>query len=226
MELHPFVRSLVSMRFSNCFNPYVDRCIIHDHMDAPRRRSSLLSALMQKAQASKIDAIWIGRDLGYRGGRRTGLALTDDAHLQNHVSRWGIPVERATLGNPVAERTASVIWSVLDGISAPVFLWNVFPFHPHESENAFTNRPHNAMERVAGEGVLRELIRILKPLRIVAVGNDAFGVAARLAGGIPVQKVRHPSYGGQTEFLTQVRSLYGLGSSQYALFNCDAARIA
>jgi len=82
------------------------------------------------------------------------------------------------------------------------------------------------MERVAGEGVLRELIRILKPLRIVAVGNDAFGVAARLAGGIPVQKVRHPSYGGQTEFLTQVRSLYGLGSSQYALFNCDAARIA
>jgi len=27
------------------------------------------------------NTIWMGRDLGYRGGRRTGLALTDEAHL-------------------------------------------------------------------------------------------------------------------------------------------------
>lgn len=224
MILHPFVRSLASMQFANCFNPYADRCIAYDHMEAPQRRSSLLSALIYEAQSSEIDAIWLGRDLGYRGGRRTGLALTDDVHLQRHASRWEVVVERATFGNHVAERTASVIWSVLDRIPAPVFLWNVFPLHPHESENSLTNRPHNAKERSAGEDVLKELIGLLKPRRIVAVGNDATVVALRLARGFPVQKVRHPSYGGQSEFLSQLCSLYGLGSTRLSLFGCDDVR--
>ena len=71
---------------------------------------------------SKSNSIWIARDLGYRGGRRTGLALTDDVHISAHAKRWDVSVERPTKGAPIAERTAAVIATVLQEIDAPVFL--------------------------------------------------------------------------------------------------------
>ena len=51
---------------------------------------------------AELDAIWVGRDLGYRGGRRTGLALTDDVYFADHLERWGLDVQRPTYGKPVA----------------------------------------------------------------------------------------------------------------------------
>jgi hypothetical protein len=71
--------------------------------------------MLNAAASTEIDALWIGRDLGYRGGRRTGLALTDDVHLSIHVTRWNISVQWATTGSMVAERTAAVIWSIRIG---------------------------------------------------------------------------------------------------------------
>ncbi len=106
--------------------------------------------MLEAAQNTTLDSIWIGRDLGYRGGRRTGLALTDDIHLADHAKWWGIEVMRPTVGTPVAERTAAVIWGILSNISSPVFLWNVFPLHPHEQGEEFSNRAHNAKERKIG----------------------------------------------------------------------------
>lgn len=211
MMQHPFVDAVASLRFENCFNPYIDRCAIHDQVDAPRRRSMLLSAMLEQAIRSPVDAIWIGRDLGYRGGRRTGLALTDDVHLQQHAERWNLPLERPTKGAAVAERTAAVIWDVLSQIEDRIFLWNVFPLHPHDPSAPFTNRTHNSREREAGLEVLKLLMNLLQPRRLVAIGNDAALAAARIApAGLPVFKVRHPSYGGQTDFLKQVTSLHGL----------------
>ena len=89
MNLHPFVKAVTAMRFDNCFNPYVDRCEIHDRLDAPDRRAKALSAMLESAAKEPIDAIWVGRDLGYRGGRRTGLALTDDVHISRHA-KWSV----------------------------------------------------------------------------------------------------------------------------------------
>jgi len=164
---------------------------------------------MLKAAASmEIDALWIGRDLGYRGGRRTGLALTDDVHLSTHAARWNIAVERATTGSMVTERTAAVVWSMLASVTAPVFLWNVFPFHPHEPGDPFTNRSHSSRERMLGEAILAELILILRPRRLVGIGTDAAKTASRLAGLADVVQVRHPSYGGQRDFIKQISCLY------------------
>jgi hypothetical protein len=172
-----------------------------------------LQGLLREATKTKIDALWIGRDLGYRGGRRTGLALTDDVHLSVHATRWNVSFERATTGSMVAERTAAVIWSLLARISVPVFLWNVFPLHPHEPDDPFSNRSHKPRERAAGEELLAELIIMLRPRRLVAIGNDAAKTAIRLAGISEVTQVRHPSYGGQSDFVRQVRGLYDLTSN-------------
>ncbi len=204
-----FVETLRELDFSDTFNPYSDRCVVHDYDDAPRRRCDALLSILQAATKSNIDSLWIGRDLGYRGGRRTGLALTDDVHMFTHAERWGASIEKPTKGEAVAERTAAIIWSVLNQMDTAVFLWNVFPLHPHESFSPFSNRAHNSRERRTGEELLFELILLLKPRRLVPIGKDAASVARRLSGSHEIFQIRHPSYGGQNEFLCQTHELYG-----------------
>ena len=210
MTPQQFVSQLSNLRFVNAFNPYFDRCSVHDLEDAPQRRSALLADMLAKATSAEVDSIWIGRDLGFRGGRRTGMALTDDVHFQAHLSRWGISQTKPTLGRPVSERTATIIWEVLEQIDVPIFLWNVFPLHPHGPDSPFTNRAHNAKEREAGTEILEQLIQMLRPKRLIAVGNDAEKVLDKISGRGSTLKVRHPSYGGQTEFSRQIRELYGI----------------
>ena len=196
------------MEFENTFNPYFDRCPVHDSDDAPELRRYYLTEMLERAAASELDAIWVGRDLGYRGGRRTGLALTDDVHFSQHLLRWDLEPKRPTCGEPVAERTAAVIWDILLRLNSPVFLWNVFPLHPFEAGDPFSNRAHNAQERKAGADILFKIIEYTKPARIIAVGNDAFNVLTAAFSDKEVCKVRHPSYGGQGEFLSTMNRLY------------------
>ena len=218
-KLHSFVERVAARQFENCFNPYTDRCPVHDAADAPVKRAKTLSRVVERAERSEVDAIWIGRDLGYRGGRRTGLALTDDVHIDQHLARWGLTAKRPTIGDVVAERTAAVIWQMLSQTQLNVFLWNVFPLHPHEPGNPFSNRQHNASERRFGEEALATLIELLQPKRIVCIGNDAFNALGRIQGEVPTVAVRHPSYGGQTQFVAQISSLYGIEPrGQRALF--------
>lgn len=208
MRAECFVNELSSLSFENTFNPYSDRCDVYDFFDAPQKRRALLLKILGAASNVEIDSLWIGRDLGYRGGRRTGLALTDDVHLSHHGERWGIKVDRPTKGQIVPERTAAVIWSVLSLITSPIFLWNVFPLHPYEAGDPFSNRAHNFKERAAGEEILFLMIEFLKPKRLVAIGNDAEKTACKISGDLEVIKVRHPSYGGQTDFLKQTHQIY------------------
>jgi hypothetical protein len=210
MTPRQFVEQLCALSFEHTFNPYSDRCIVHDVADAPLRRSRTLLSVLKAATRVDVDALWIGRDLGYRGGRRTGLAFTDDVHMRVHLARWELDIERATKGSAVTERTAAVIWGTLSRIHSPIFLWNVFPLHPHEPREPFTNRSHKAHERAAGEEILAQLITLLRPRRIVAIGNEATRAAHRIAPKIEVHQVRHPSYGGQTEYGEQIRTLYTL----------------
>lgn len=207
-----FVTALAELRFENVFNPYSERCDVHDLDDAPAIRRRNLGLVLEAALSQGVESFWIARDLGYKGGRRTGLALTDEAHLGAHADIFGMPrLSRATRGQAVAERTASTIWNVLSDLERPIFLWNVFPLHPHGHNQPMTNRCHTRAERQACRPLLAWLLSAMKPRTIVAIGRDAQSALADL--DIGAIAVRHPSYGGQTEFLKGVRDHYGIARS-------------
>jgi hypothetical protein len=206
-----FVATLADMRLPAVFNPYADCCDVHDRLDAARLRRKNLKLFLEAALDKELEQIWVARDLGYRGGRRTGVPLTDEIHL-DVVGRLmgGICLRRATRGPAVAERTAASVWKVLTHIDQPVVLWNVFPFHPHEPDEPFSNRSHTAAERQKTLPLLKILIEMFEPERLVAIGRDA--QLALKDFDIPVTTVRHPSYGGQVEFMSGLYNLYGVAT--------------
>ena len=207
MSAQEFITELESFRSDRVFNPYRDICSDFDKCDAAATRSTNLRRLIEASYSSNVDTIWVARDLGYRGGRRTGVPLTDEVHLDSVERLFGTdPIERATQGEIVAERTAAVIWKLLAAIERPVMLWNVFPFHPHEDEKPMTNRCHTAKERELTLPFLWYLIELLKPKQLIAIGRDA--QAALQDSPIPVINVRHPSYGGQHEFNETLMRFY------------------
>ena len=210
IEPRSFVTALRELEFPNTFNPYVQHCDRYDRAGAPDIRAKALYEILCAASDVDIDAIWIGRDLGHRGGRRTGLALTDDVRFEDHTKRWDVEIARPTSGPLVGERTASVVWDMLKGIEEHVFLWNIFPLHPFPEGSVYRNRAHSAVERDAGVVLLLMLISLIRPRRIVAVGNDAARALKNVGGSLDVNHVRHPSYGGEHLFRKQVASLYSL----------------
>lgn len=203
-----FVKSLASIHLPNVFNPYADVCEVHDKANAANTRRRNLRHYLEAAHALGVDTVWMGRDLGYRGGRRTGLALTDERNLPNlPIVYPGAASDRSTHGPEIAERTAAEIWSIINKLSLPPLLWNVFPFHPHEPDDSFTNRKFTARELLEVDDLNWELFRWLGIRRVVTIGQDATAYAERF--GVEVLCVRHPSYGGVNEFREGMRRIYG-----------------
>jgi hypothetical protein len=219
------VTALAKTRLPSVFNPWSDTCSLHDRHDAAARRRDNLERLLGAAIDARVETIWIARDLGYRGGRRTGVPLTDEVHLGSAGALMGgIELARATEGPIVAERTAAIIWRVLGRIGQPVMLWNVFPFHPHEAKSQLSNRCHTRAEREATWPLLQALIEMLKPRQIIAIGRDAQLALGEL--GIPTEGVRHPSYGGQREFIEGMYTLYGVLGDDEPMLSLDGGYAA
>lgn len=217
MKPKEFVEALADVKLPSVFNPYCDTCKISDRPDAARVRRRNLKLFLDAALAKNVRTMWVARDLGYRGGRRTGIPLTDEPHLARLATLLGnVHLRRATHGPVVAERTAAVVWKVLDRIQQPIVLWNVFPFHPHDLDDELSNRCHTRKERETTLPFLHMLIEMFSAERVVAIGRDAQLALGELH--IPILPVRHPSYGGQNDFISSLYKLYGISRDSEDLF--------
>ncbi|MBF3409310.1 uracil-DNA glycosylase [Burkholderia pseudomallei] len=208
MTPRSFVAALSEIGMDGVFNPYRNRCEVHDLADAPAVRRRNLRTYLSAIEQLGVDTIWMGRDLGYRGGRRTGLALTDERRLSAVAQSYpGAAANKATRGPVVAERTAAEIWAILERLDRLPLLWNVFPFHPHEADDPMTNRRFTAKELAAVSELNQALFKWLSIRRIICIGQDAANYAK--AFGISVECVRHPSYGGVADFRRGMQEIYG-----------------
>lgn len=208
MNSKNFVAALAKIELAGVFNPYRDTCAIHDLADAPAVRRRNLRSYLGAIESMETDTIWMGRDLGYRGGRRTGLALTDERNLPSLATSYpGAVPAKATKGPIVAERTAAEIWAVLERLDRRPLLWNVFPFHPHEPDDQLTNRRFTSDELRRVSELNHALVSWLGIRRIVCIGQDAAAYASTF--GVEVDCIRHPSYGGVKDFRAGVARIYG-----------------
>lgn len=194
-----FVYLLKDIEIENTFNPYLHICPIHDHIKSSAIRERNLTQYMEFHLTSQSKILWLGRDLGYRGGRRTGIPLTDEVHLVDLTKALHSPAfVKATKTDAAKERTATEIWKLANHFLAPPFMWNVFPFHPYDEDDPMSNRSHSKDEFDETKCILEEVLNLFEFEYFFALGRDAYNVLFEL--GVKPVYVRHPSHGGQFQF--------------------------
>ncbi|MFW9991654.1 MAG: uracil-DNA glycosylase [Candidatus Odinarchaeota archaeon] len=204
-----FVMKLSDIQSSNLFNPYSDRCILHDKPDGPVIRRNNLEKYLAHLADNKPPTIWVGEALGYLGGRRTGLPFTDERHLACFSEVFQTEqMEKATETGPLPEKTAGTIWKLLKLMKNPPFLWNIVPFHPHESGNPLSNRSPSRNDVELTADLTSELIDFFDFDRIYAIGRKAEHFLSK--AGYNCLYVRHPSHGGSKKFTRIILHDYDL----------------
>lgn len=187
---------------STLINPYQDHIAEFDVPHAPAlRRANLLAYL---AERPKPRALLVGEAMGWRGGRFSGIAFTSERQLAD----WGAPFAASSLRpSGWTESSATIIHGVLDEfkLERQVVLWNTVPFHPHPPGKPLGNRAPKVGEIALGKPFLEQLVALLRPSEIIAVGRIAEGTLGDLVTG----RVRHPANGGATLCRNGLRALLG-----------------
>lgn len=198
-KIERLIETIKSTCFENVFNPYVHNCREHDNANSCSIREKNLKIYLNQQLKLSPKVVWVGRDLGYRGGRRTGIPLTDEMHLGTlNQALNTTKITKATVTDPLKEMTAREIWKLASCFSFPPFLWNVFPFHPYVENEPMTNRSHSKTEYLSSKIILEQILDIFQFDLYFALGRDAYAGLDDL--GLKPIYVRHPSHGGQKEF--------------------------
>ena len=84
-----FVAHSKNYKVSNVFNPYADTCEVCDKACASSIRRENLKAMIESCLTSGVNSMWVGRDLGYKGGREQGW-------LSQITGIWILPAKYGT----------------------------------------------------------------------------------------------------------------------------------
>jgi uracil-DNA glycosylase len=186
------------------FNPWKSRCEHDLESRAPMRRRERLTAHLD------CDArlILVGEAVGYQGGRYSGIAFTSERLVgEGRIPRVN-PAPRLTRRPlPFSEPSATIVWRELEslGLHEHTILWNALPMHPHAVGRPWSNRTPTRAEFALGREALRMLVEAYPRTTVVAVGRHAEAVLGDVLDR-PIPGVRHPAYGGASQFSCGLRS--------------------
>lgn len=187
------------------FNQYRDR---DSSVDLPQadeiRRENLINYLSCYPKWPSV--LIVGEAPGPRGCRFSGVPFTSEALL----CKGALPfIGRQSSINdlPYSENSAAIFWRVLLPYYPKFFIWNSVPFHPYKQDEILSVRNPTRGEICIYSDLLSEIISLIKPKRIVAVGKKA-EFALQLKGFASIC-VRHPSHGGANEFRTDIKKIFG-----------------
>ncbi|NOY43699.1 MAG: hypothetical protein GXP26_17920 [Planctomycetes bacterium] len=149
----------------------------------------------------------IGEAPGHKGCALTGIPFTSQRVLSKNTHPF-IKVLQPSLSIPggITEATATITWNYLDGCTAVPAMWNVFPFHPHNTGNQQSNRTPKPTEIDTGKQFIQLIFDILSPEVVIAVGGTSAKTLGRLFPDLEIEIVRHPSHGGKSDFLDGIKA--------------------
>jgi uracil-DNA glycosylase len=184
------------------FNLYHDSLPGVDSLEGPQiRRENLYHYL--ESFPRKPTALVLGEAPGWRGCRFTGVPFTSEAMLlSGELPFTGKPSSLRL--PPHTETSAKIFWQVMRPYHPGFLAWNCLAVHPHQPGKPLSNRHPGRHEIRAHLGVLSELIRLLMPVQLIAVGKSAQYALAVL--DLPARPVRHPSHGGAGQFRAGIQA--------------------
>jgi hypothetical protein len=186
------------------FNQYRNQDPALDCPDAPALRQANLRRYLKSF--SDAAYVLVGEAAGYAGCRFSGIPFTGEAQLIGPTPLpWAATggLAQTSLGDPWRERSAEIVWPVLDGRRDCV-LWNAFPWHPFKDKPLSNRRPRTRELRRASD-VLRCFLSLFPQAEIYAVGRVSQGALQAL--GVRAAYIRHPSHGGKRAFTEGVTAL-------------------
>jgi uracil-DNA glycosylase len=186
------------------FNLYRDLDPAYDRPKAAGIRRQNLHNYLTSFPARPA-ALVVGEAPGWRGCRFSGIPFTSEAMLLNgDLPFHGAQSSRCD--RPYAEASATIFWRVMRDYHTSFLVWNCLPFHPHLPGKPLSNRSLRRGEIRAHLGLLADLIAVLEPTQVIALGRCAQRALAEL--GQPALPVRHPSHGGAGEFTQGMEAIF------------------
>jgi len=185
------------------FNMYKDVDFRFDALNANYiRRGNLENYVNLYSKKPKI--LFIGEAPGKYGCRFSGIPFTSEEQIcfDDFCLNGNQTSKRK---KPYKEATATIFWSIMKEYFPKFFIWNCVPFHPH-NENQFDNRTPSKSEIKEFVNFLNELIDILRPKEVIAIGRRAECSLKELE--ISSICLRHPSHGGKDLFSLGVKDIF------------------
>lgn len=188
---------------STVINPYLD--------DGRVNNLRLYLEYMSNIQGKRV--LLVGEAPGYKGCKITGIpfssvkVLMGTEHPLFHAIKPQLSISDDALRNMTSENTATIVWQYLvDKKTVPLF-WNSFPFHPHPKNKENKNRAPNSKEISQGIIYLQQLYTIFRPDIVAGIGVKGVECAKKAYPELTIKYIRHPSYGGKSEFIEGMNSI-------------------
>ncbi len=166
----------------------------------------------------KPSVVLIGEAPGPWGCRFSGIPFTGERQLLMHElpftgrrSSRNKPRLKIRKSTPYVSNSARIFWGVMKQYHPKFFVWNCIPIHPYKKGNILSVRTPTTEEIMDYSGRLAEILALLKPKKVIAVGKKAEFSLNKL--NIPCIYVRHPSQGGAEKFRHGIENVFE--SQQY-----------
>lgn len=171
--------------------------------EAGLRRQNL-NLYLNKMYGVNPGILLLGEAPGYKGCGITGVPFTSERILTEYpfFRGQGFQIFNKTQ-RPESEISATIVWDELEHHDSLPLIWNIFPFHPHTSENKQANRTPNKAELQTGKKFLLQLLELFCIEKIITLGRKPESMVKEL--GLKQTYVRHPANGGKNKFVIGLR---------------------
>ncbi|MCP4298296.1 MAG: hypothetical protein GY786_22140 [Proteobacteria bacterium] len=156
----------------------------------------------------KNPLLLVGEAPGYKGCKLTGIPFSSGAIFQevNHPF-LKLLASDLVIKKTESENTATMVWNYLAKQNITPLFWNAFPFHPFPQGSPDKNRAPTKIEISDGSVFLKDLSQIFKPHLIAGIGRAGQQAAQIVFPEKSIPYIRHPSFGGKNDFISQMNEL-------------------